>query len=103
MHTAKKRYSYFESLENTVRIAFAVYIVFFVTGMILTALGADKVLFFLQTHRALFSVIGSVFVIGVFFALIYFIGKINWLGDLHIPLDSKFFGFLAKSHDIIFR
>ena len=103
MQTVRKGYNYFESLENTVKTAFAAYLVFFVSGMILTLLGAENVLTFLQTHSALFSVIASVFILAIFFGLMFTIGKINWLGDLHIKLDRRFFGFLERSNDIIFR
>jgi len=95
--------SYFESLERTVKTAFAVYLVLFISGMILTLLGANQVLAFLQTHSPTFSIIAGVFVAIIFALLIYVIGKVDWLGELHIRLDRRFFGFLEKSNEIIFH
>src|SRR5437899_12757888 len=103
MKSPRKQYSYFESLENTVKIAFAVYLVFFAAGMILTLLGAANVLTFLQTHSIIFWLVACMFVFTIFFVLLYLIGKVNWLGDLHIRLDRQFFGFLEKSNDSIFH
>jgi uncharacterized membrane protein (DUF485 family) len=37
------------------------------------------------------------------YALYHVIGRVDWLGELHILLDHKFFGFLDKSNEIIFR
>ena len=103
MESAKKQYSYFENLESTVRIAFAIYLVIFVVGMILTLLGVQYVIAFLHTHNVVFSLLAVIFILAIFTGLIYIIGKINWLGDLHIQLDKRFFGFLEKSNEGIFR
>ena len=103
MQTAKKQYNYFENLESTIKVALAIYLLMFIIGMMITLLGVENVASFLQTHSIVFSVLAGVFVIGTFFVLMYVIGKINWLGDLHIKLDQRLFGFLEKTNETIFR
>ncbi len=103
MQSVKKQYNYFESLESKIKTALSIYLVFFITGMILTILGAQNVFVFLQTHQLIYSTIAGVFVLATYFGLVFVIGKVNWLGDLHITLDRRFFGFLEKSNETIFQ
>jgi hypothetical protein len=103
MHEVKKQYNYFESLEHTVKTAFALYLVIYAGGMIVTLLGVENLFSFLKTHSLMFSLVACAFVLAMFFAFASVIGKINWLGELHIRLDNRFFGFLDRSNDVIFR
>lgn len=103
MQNAKKQYSYFENLEHTVKGAFALYLVIYSTGMIGILVGVHNVFSFLNSHSVVYSLAAIAFVLGMFFAFVAFIGKITWLGDLHIKLDDRFFGFLEKSNEVIFQ
>jgi hypothetical protein len=103
MQTVRKQYNYFENLEKKIKSALAIYLVLFVIGSIATILGIRNVIAFAQLHTTLFAATASVFVIFAFGSLLSVIGKIDWLGELHIRLDKQFFGFLERSNDTIFR
>jgi hypothetical protein len=102
MENRPNRYRYFESLETTIRFALAVYVTVFVAGIICTTISVDTIAALMRETGVVVLLI-SVFVIGgLFIGLYYIIGKIHWLGELHIRLDQKLFGFLLKSNDTIF-
>jgi hypothetical protein len=103
MTAAARQYNYFESLEKKIKSALAVYLVLFALGMITTILGMTKVVGFATLHPAMFSAASGLFIIIAFGSFLVVIGKVDWLGDLHIKLDKKFFGFLEQSNETIFH
>lgn len=102
MEAVREQHSYLERLEKKIKSALAVYLVLFALGMITTVLGITNVLSFAQLQPTMFAVGACVFVPFAFGSLMYVIGKIDWLGELHIKLDRQFFGFLEKSNETIF-
>src|SRR5437868_9773856 len=103
MTAAVRQYNYFESLEKRIKSALAVYLVLFALGMIATILGMTKLVAFAALHPAMFFAAAGLFISIAFGSFLVVIGKIDWLGDLHIKLDKKFFGFLEKSNETIFH
>jgi hypothetical protein len=103
MTTAKRQYTYFENLERTIKIALAVYLFLFVAGTALLALGGSRMLaeyaFSSPSHGALLAAIA----LGLYALAAVRIRKVHWIGELHIWLDRKFFGFLFRSNEIIFQ
>jgi hypothetical protein len=95
-------YAYFSSLEKTIKIALAFYLLALLTGSALLIAGVGP------AWRALRGISDGAFyasVLGVvaFSGLYVVVSRIHWLGELHIWLDRRFFGFLEKSNDIIFQ
>jgi hypothetical protein len=103
METAKSQYAYFQSLDKTVKIGLAIYLVMFFGGIVLTVAGLRDFLDSLE-HFQIVVILGLTVFVGLgLFGLLYGISKIHWLGEIHIWLDKNFFGFLKKSNEIIFR
>jgi len=98
----KGQYVYFSSLERTIKIALAVYIVLLSGGVFLLATGLNETGPLLQKipypgillTLALFVLFGTTYLI---------VSRVHQLGELHIWLDQRFFGFLEKSNEIIFQ
>jgi hypothetical protein len=103
MLTAKSQFAYFESLEKTIKVALALYLLAFCCGILIDVIGFGT--FLEQVHKIELP-IGLLVIanlVGLFYGLLYGINKVHWLGELHIWLDQKFFGFLKKTNDIIFH
>ena len=102
MSEAKLQLNYFENLENTIKMGLAVYLTILVVGCLFSIAGFTSISTILPSN-GLFAVLISILVVSsVFVGFYYGIGKINWLGELHIRLDKRFFGFLLKSNNAIF-
>ncbi len=103
MHRISQQYIYFESLENTIKFGLALYVTALIVGCFTAVAGFDN----LMSHFSAADwmiVAGEMALVGILFAgLYYLIGKVHWLGELHIRLDRRFFGFLLKSNDVIYR
>lgn len=94
--------AYFSSLEKTIKVALALYLMLAITGcgLLLAGVGTAWNAFRGVTDGAFYAALLSV----VAFTGIYAaVSRIHWLGELHIWLDRRFFGFLEKSNDIIFQ
>jgi len=103
MLTLRRQYIYFESLEKTIKIAFALYLTLLVGGATIIILGIDTFLDLVRSGNLEVLIYGGFTSLGLYFLLFYGVGKISWLGDLHVWLDKEFFGFLAKSNETIFQ
>ena len=102
MLTPKSQFAYFENLEETIKIGFALYLLFFVGGCISILLGGEILNDFLH-HGRFVEIGGGVIACGAAFWGIYWsTSRIQWLGEIHIWLDKILFGFLKKSNTIIF-
>lgn len=102
MTEAKIQLNYFENLENTIKIGLAVYLTVFVIGFALTFAGFAVISAILPAN-GLFALLLVILILTSIFVIFYYsVGKISWLGELHIRLDRQFFGFLVKSNDAIF-
>lgn len=95
-------YLYFTSLERTIKISLAVYLLILIIGAVLLVYGVGRsweVIRGLQ-NWGFYSILA---ILAGFGGMYILVSKINWLGDLHIWLDRRFFGFLERSNDIIFQ
>ena len=102
MLTPKSQFAYFENLEETIKIGFALYLLFFVAGCISILLGSDILNDLLHRGRYV-EIGGGVIAFGaVFWGIYWSTGRIHWLSEIHIWLDKILFGFLKKSNTIIF-
>jgi hypothetical protein len=95
-------YVYFASLERTIKVALAFYLLLLTsgTGWLIAGIGPTLHALRRVDNFAFYSVL--VFLIA-FGGIYYVVSKIHWLGELHIWLDRRFFGFLEKSNEIIFQ
>ena len=103
MISAKNQYAYFENLEKTIKTALAVYLFFFLTGVLVLAVGSSRTAAAIALNSPFQTVLLSCAMAGSYVLLFRRISKVHWIGDLHIWLDRKFFGFLSRSNEIIFR
>jgi hypothetical protein len=95
-------YAYFSSLEKTIKVALAFYLLVLLIGSILLIAGVGPV--WRAISRVSDGAIYSSFLAIVAFGGLYtVVSRIHWLGEMHIWLDRRFFGFLEKSNDIIFQ
>lgn len=103
MQKIQEQYIYFENLEKTIKTGLSLYLTALFVGCMISVIGLDDV--FLHWSSADWMVVGEEFIcVGVLYGILYFaIGKIHWLGELHVRLDKKFFGFLIKSNDVIYE
>ncbi len=98
----KGHYLYFSSLERTIKISLALYLMVLILGTVLLVLGVERSW---EEIRGLPNS-GYYFlpaILGGFWGMYLLVSKINWLGELHIWLDRRFFGFLERSNEIIFQ
>ncbi len=103
MTNAQKHFDYFESLERTIKIALAVYVFFLLAGsLLLAATGAPELASALLGEPWMTAAGAAVF-LGIYALAAYRLGRVSWIGDLHVWLDRKFFGFLLRSNETIFR
>ncbi len=102
MTEAKLQLNYFENLENTIKIGLAVYLTILIIGLIVSITGLIAIASILPSN-GLFALLLGVLILSSIFVLFYYsIGKISWLGELHIRLDKRFFGFLVRSNHVIY-
>ncbi len=102
MLTPQSQFAYFENLEKTIKVGFALYLLFFLAGCTSVLLGS-KILNDLLHHGRFVEVGSAVIAFGAAFWGIYWsTSRILWLGEIHIWLDKMLFGFLKKSNTIIF-
>ncbi len=95
-------YLYFTSLERTIKISLAIYLVLLMIGTALLLHGVGRSWEELRETRY-YGFYSGLFILGAFGGVYLLVSKIGWLGELHIWLDRRFFGFLARSNDIIFQ
>lgn len=102
MENTPSRYRYFENLETTIKFALAIYVMLLLLGLFVNIIGEDVLAGQAFNKGIAFVIVSALLTGGLFIGLYYSIGKIHWLGELHIQLDRKLFGFLLKSNDTIF-
>ncbi len=98
----KGHYVYFASLERTIKVALAFYLLLLTsgTGWLIAGIGPTLHALRRVDNFAFYTVLVFLFAFG---GIYYVVSKIHWLGELHIWLDRRFFGFLEKSNEIIFQ
>ncbi|MBI1807044.1 MAG: hypothetical protein HYR76_08360 [Ignavibacteria bacterium] len=102
MLSAKSQYTYFENLEKTIKLGLAVYLTLFCLGTSVALLGAERIVDFVRTIPLSWLIIILMGAGLILFGAFRSMKAIHWLGDVHIWLDEKFFGFLKRSNEIIF-
>jgi hypothetical protein len=98
----KGHYAYFSSLEKTIKAALAFYLTVLICGIASLSWGVEAVRQFMSGSSSTVIFV-SMFTVLAFAGLYFVVNRIRWLGDLHIWLDRRFFGFLEKSNEIIFQ
>ena len=102
MANASSHYAYFENLEKTIKVALAIYVFCFLLGALTLAVGSSEALLSSAKASPLPMALSGVALLGAYL-LLRKINKVHWIGELHIWLDRKFFGFLSRSNEIIFQ
>ena len=82
MQSARSQYTYFENLEQTIKTALAIYIVLLICGVVLI-LGIDFIAVVLTQNGLATAIATGMTLLGAGYALYYFIGRVDWLGELH--------------------
>jgi hypothetical protein len=103
MPNAKVQLNYFENLENTIKIGLAVYLTIFVIGLVASFSGFAVFSAILPSNGVIAALGGIVLISAIFVSIYYSVGKVSWLGELHIRIDKRFFGFLVRSNNAIFN
>ena len=103
MLTPRDQYTYFAGLENQIKSGLAFYLVIFICSTAVAYLGVERTGHLLKDGQTGIPIAVGLAVFMLPFGLLYVIGKIGGLGNLHIWLDKSFFGFLNRSNEIIFR
>ena len=93
---------YFTSLERTIKISLAVYLLLLVMGTALVVHGVGRSWEEIR-GVANYGFYAGVFILAAFGGMYSLVSKIHGLGELHIWLDRRFFGFLERSNEIIFQ
>ena len=103
MANASSHYAYFENLEKTIKVALAIYVFFLLLGALALALGSSEALLsFAKASPLQTAVFGGALLVA-YGIILRKINTVHWIGELHIWLDRKFFGFLSRSNEIIFQ
>lgn len=97
----RRQYAYFENLEKRIKVTFAVYLTILLCGVVIVAAGPERLSGVALTTPATTAVTGLM-IAGLLAATFILIGKVYWLGDMHVRLDRMLFGFLPMSNDTIF-
>ena len=101
MANASSHYAYFENLEKTIKVALAIYVFLLLCGAVALAVGSSQALLsYAEKSPLSMASLGGAAIIAYVVALRN-INKVHWIGELHIWLDRKFFGFLSRSNEII--
>jgi len=103
MQTAENQYKYFQNLERTTKTGLIAYLFLLVFGFTISVAGVDNAFNFVTSMKRCEILFILLLTINLFQLFIRGINRINWLGDIHVWLDNKIFGFLFKSNEIILR
>ncbi len=103
MLTARSQFAYFENLEKTIKVALALYLLVFCIGLLIDVIGFGSFIGEIKLISLPLLIVALVNMVGLFYGLLYGINKIHWMGEIHIWLDQRFFGFLKRTNDIIFH
>lgn len=99
----RRQYSYLKNLERTIKVGLTSYLVLLVVGLTSIIVGPQEIGLYLRDDE--WMVIGILLGgTGILYGILYQgAAKIKWIGGVHFWLDQKFFGFLLRSNDVIFR
>jgi len=79
------------------------YLILLVCGGILSTAGVDSTYNFIVHTKLCERMLIALITLDVIYVFIRVVDKIHWLGNLHVWLDQKTFGFLFKSNSIIIK
>jgi hypothetical protein len=100
---AKSQYRYFLSLDKTVKLAAAFYLVILMGGTGVIWLGISQFARDIQSGRLAAPLIFGGTMILAFAGLLYSMGRITWISDVHARLDGHFFQLLEQSDKILIK
>jgi hypothetical protein len=103
MANANSHYAYFENLEKTIRAALAIYVFLLILGVGALVIGSSESAMVFATHSPLAMLLLGLATLGLYSLVLGRTRKVGSVGELHVWLDRKFFGFLSRSNEIIFR
>lgn len=103
MLTPKSQYRYFLSLDKTVKFAAAFYAVVLLCATAVFWLRIDRLAWDLHTGRLHLPLILAGSAALAFCGLLYWVGTVTWISDVHAWLDGHFFRLLDKSNLILFE
>jgi hypothetical protein len=99
----KSQYRYFLSLDKTVKLAAAFYLVILMGGTGVIWLGIGRLARDIQTgHPAAPLIFGGIMILA-FAGFLYSMGRITWISDVHARLDGHFFRLLEQSDLILIQ
>src|SRR6267143_3184911 len=103
MQIAENKSPYFRDLEQLTKAGLVAYLMVLVAGSALAAAGIEIAYNFMVNIQLCCSLLVTVLTLNVLYIFIRAVNRIHWMGELHVWLDKRLFGFLLKSNDIIFR
>jgi hypothetical protein len=102
MQAQKRQFAYFETLEWTIKLGLTSYLLLLCGESAAVIYRIDRTVdFFSSAPAHVWGIVIGIF-LAVFLLILFAVGRIDWLGELHIRLDRTLFGFLSKSNDVIF-
>ncbi|HEY6191204.1 MAG TPA: hypothetical protein VI215_02645 [Bacteroidota bacterium] len=102
MISPKSQYRYYLSLDKTVKFAAAFYVTLLMGGTSLVWLGIGRVARDIHTGHLTVPLMFGGSLLLAFGGLLYGVGRINWISDMHAWLDRHFFRLLDKSNLVLF-
>ncbi len=103
MPKAEIQFTYFKDLEKLTKSGLMAYLILMIYGLLITIVGIDTTFYFITNIKLCESLLLTLISVNLIYFFLHGINKIHGLGELHIWLDKKFFGFLHKSNEIILR
>jgi hypothetical protein len=98
----KSQYRYYLSLDKTVKVAASFYVTLLICGTALVWIGIARVTVDIGTGHLLLPMVFGGSAVVAFAGLLYGVGKIGWISEVHVWLDSIFYRLLDKSNLILF-
>jgi ABC-type multidrug transport system fused ATPase/permease subunit len=98
----KKVHRYLGDLEGRIRFALTSYVLVLFLGSFIIGVGFDKLSRFSESTRPELLFLISVAALATILVLVYTLSRIGWIGELHISLDRRIFGFLKRTNTTIF-
>lgn len=102
MQMAENKNPYFFDLEQLTKAGLVAYLILLVAGLTLAAEGVEIAYDFMVNIELCCSLLVTIVSLNVVYMLIRGVNRVHWLGELHVWLDKRLFGFLLKSNEIIF-
>lgn len=103
MLSPKSQYQYFQALEKTIKRSLAVYVLILLAGLVLIVAGIDPLISAVRHGEYLRPSVAISALFVVYGLLLYGIGKMTGVSQMHSWLDHRFFNLLERSNQILFE